>query len=177
MFWNVNYEDPVQCFQSSVDSFRQADFRQFLFWVLAVAHVLKWFGSNDIELINDHTKKLRDVLVPHIQGGGSATKARLAQAARYVTLKAHRKDCPNTVALMLSASAQEMSRSNLAHTLRCADTPIHICAALIHQYISTQLSHLYMFNSCFLVIFMHACPGPTLTPTRLANRSGTLTQT
>ena len=86
MFWNVNYEDPVQCFQSSVDSFRQADFRQFLFWVLAVAHVLKWFGSNDIELINDHTKKLRDVLVPHIQGGGSATKARLAQAARYVTL-------------------------------------------------------------------------------------------
>lgn len=85
MFANVNYTEPIACFNTTVDSFRKCDFQKFLFWVLAAAHVLKWFGRNDIELINDYTKQLRDVLVPHIFGGVTVIKTRRAQAARYVT--------------------------------------------------------------------------------------------
>ena len=41
--------------------------------------------------------------------------AALQGIVQYAALKAHRQDCLNTVALRLSASAEEMSRSNLAH--------------------------------------------------------------
>jgi hypothetical protein len=72
--------------------------------------------------------------------------AALQGIVRYAALKAHRQDCPNTVALMLSASAEEMSRSNLAHTPSQQSQQQHH-AALTHPHSNSAAP--------FIVIFMH----------------------
>jgi hypothetical protein len=81
--------------------------------------------------------------------------AALQDIVRYAALKAHRQDCPNTVALMLSASAEEMSRSNLAHTPSQQSQQQHH-AALTHPHSNSAAPFIFIFMHVQVQTGVHA---------------------